>query len=134
MSSHMKCIHVSVYYLYRFLIVQPTTTKDVELLTSVLQFLTTLLGIKMQSASSSASAPTVADCLVEAKQLVWLVEVTCHEGAMCVQLLHSSLHSTKHRQHSTPQRYSVCLFGELKSNHRMPHLSPHYVLKVHVPK
>ena len=84
----------------RFLVAQPKTTKDVELLTSVVQFLTTLLTVKVQSTCGGA----VAHCPVNTRQLVWLVEVTCHEGAMCLQLLQSS---PQEKQSSVHQRYSM---------------------------
>ena len=77
---------------------QPRTTNDVELLTAVLQFITTLLTVS----TSPAATATGAGSLVEPQQLIRLVEVTCHEGAVCVQLLHSSLDSNK--QTTTPQR------------------------------
>ena len=76
-----------------------------ELLSSVLQFLTSLLAVEMHS--SSVQTPTIvtsAHSLVEASQLVWLVKITCHEGAVCVQLVHSCLQD---KQNSIHQRYSV---------------------------
>lgn len=84
--------------MYRFLVAQPKTTKDVELLTSVVQLLTTLLTVKVQSTCAGAH------CFVNSRQLVWLVEVTCHDGAVCHQLLLSSLQD---KQSSTHHRYSV---------------------------
>ena len=78
--------------LCRFLVVHPRTTQDVELLTSVLQFITTLL-----TAASEADS-----CLLDAQLLVWLVEVTCLEDTVCVQLFQSSLAD---KQGSTAHRY-----------------------------
>ena len=97
----MRHAHVSLCTFCRFLAVQPRTTKDVELLSSVLQFLTTLLqvSVKMHSfaeASSSASSP-----LLDTRQIVWLVKITCHKDAVCVQLVHSYLHN---KQKSIQQR------------------------------
>ena len=81
---------------HRFLVAQPKTTKDVELLTSVVQFLTTLLTVKVQSTSAGANG------FVDTRELVWLVEVTCHDDAVCLQLLLSSLQD---KQSSAHQRY-----------------------------
>ena len=89
------------FVICRYLVVQPKTTKDVELLTTVLQFITTLLTDTVHSTSNGAHTSTAAHY---SRQLVWLVEVTCCDGSMCLQLIQSSLQD---KQGSTPQRYSL---------------------------
>ena len=101
-----SCSHTSVCLnAFRFLAVQPRTTKDVELLSSVLQFLTTLLRVTVKVHSSSQSS------LLDTTQLVWLVNITCHEDAVCVQLVHSYLSG---KQRSVQQRQLVIQSDKIK--------------------
>ena len=97
----MRHIHVSLCTLCRFLVVQPRTTKDVELLSSVLLFLTRLLSVAVKLYSSAKAPTSTQSSLLEASQLVWLVKVTCHEDAVCVQLVRSYLQD---KQRSTQQK------------------------------
>lgn len=84
--------------LHRFLTVHPTTADDVSLLTSVLQFLSDLLGV-----------PASVGLLVGQTQLEWLARTTAGHETVCLQLLHSSLQSVEHKHNTDPYR-CVCVY------------------------
>ena len=93
--------YICISCAFRFLAVQPRTTKDIELLSSVLQFLTTLLQVTVKVHSSGESSSSPQGSLLDTTQLVWLVNITCHEDTVCVQLVHSYLRG---KQRSVQQR------------------------------